>query len=122
MYTIIFETFVFLQIFNEFNCRCIQAKQLNMFSNLWHSPLFLAVVFLTFGLTIFFVEFCGQMIRVTPLTSTEHAACILWGSSVLVISTLLKLSPSHWVDKLPIFLDENKVPSEDDPMMKAYNA
>lgn len=23
MYTILFETFVFLQIFNEFNCRCI---------------------------------------------------------------------------------------------------
>ena len=55
MYTILFETFVFLQIFNEFNSRCIQPKKLNMFSNLFSNWLFLAIIVLTFCLTVFFV-------------------------------------------------------------------
>lgn len=122
MYTIVFETFVFLQIFNEFNCRCIQPKKLNMFAHLYQSPLFCLVVVGTFAMTMFFVEFCGQMVRVTPLTSTEHAACILWGASTLIISTILKLTPAHWVEKLPIFLDENKEIDPNDRMMAAYNA
>jgi len=69
MYTILFETFVFLQIFNEFNCRCIQPKKLNVFSGIFSNWLFIIVIALTSGLTIFFVDYCGSMIRATPLTT-----------------------------------------------------
>ncbi len=120
MYTIIFETFVFLQLFNEFNCKCIMPKKLNMFSNLLSNWLFLAILALTFGLTVFFVQYAGQMVRVTPLTSQEHAACVLWGATVLLVSILLKLSPVGLMEKVPIFLDENKGIDPNDPLMAAY--
>lgn len=70
MYTIIFETFIFLQIFNEFNCRCISPKKYNMFSNLLSNWLFLAVILATSALTIFFVEYGGKMTRTASLDST----------------------------------------------------
>jgi magnesium-transporting ATPase (P-type) len=96
LYTIIFETFVFMQIFNEFNCKCISPKKLNMFSNLFSNWLFLAVIVVTSLLTVFFVQYTGQMMRVTSLDATEHAACLMWGSTVLVVSVLLKLTPATW--------------------------
>lgn len=61
------------------------------------------------------------MTRTVALTMNEHAACLLWGSSVLLISTILKLTPVHWVEKLPIFLDENRKPDPNDKLMAAYN-
>jgi len=61
------------------------------------------------------------MVRVTPLTTTQHASCLLWGASVLIVATVLKLTPAHWVEKLPIFLDENKGIDPNDPLMAAYN-
>jgi len=121
MYTILFETFVFLQLFNFFNCRTIQPKRLNMFSNLLSNWLFLAIVLLTFAGTVAMVQYAGDMTRTYPLTMTEHAACLIWGSTVLVVSTILKLTPVHWVEKLPIFIDENRKPDPNDPVMAAYN-
>jgi len=120
MYTIVFETFIFLQLFNEFNCRCIEPKKYNMFSNLLGSWLFVVVVLGTFALTIFFVEFLGTAFRVCSLTSQQHAACMLWGSTVLLISILLKLTPLSWLEYLPVFIDENKGIDPNDPLMAAY--
>lgn len=121
MYTMIFETFIFLSLFNEFNCRNISPSKYNMFGNLLSSWLFLLVVGGTFLLTILFVQFLGQSFRVTPLDSQKHATCILYGASVLVISIVLKLIPESIVNKVPIFLDENKEIDPNDPVMAAYN-
>jgi hypothetical protein len=38
-----------------------------------------------------------------------------------VISTVLKLTPPQWVEKMPVFLDENKQLDENDPLIAAYN-
>ena len=43
-YTILFNTFVFLHVFNEFNCRKIGAKKYNIFSGLFSNWMFLAVI------------------------------------------------------------------------------
>jgi magnesium-transporting ATPase (P-type) len=121
MYTIIFETFVFLQIFNELNCRCIQPKKLNMFSNFFSNWLFLLVIVATSVLTLFFVQYTGIMFRVTALTGTETSACVVYASTVLLVATLLKLTPDKFAEKLPVPLDENKALDPNDPVMAAYN-
>lgn len=43
--TNIYNTFVFLQIFNQINCRKIGAKDFNVFENFFHNFYFLAVLF-----------------------------------------------------------------------------
>jgi len=59
--------------------------------------------------------------QVTRLNSTEMAACIVWGSTVLLVSVLLKLTPEAWAEKIPVRVDENKAMDPNDPLMKAYN-
>jgi len=36
------------------------------------------------------------------------AACIIWGSTTLLASILLKLTPEAWLKKIPIKIDEDK--------------
>jgi len=61
------------------------------------------------------------MIRATPLSIQDHFACVLYGASVLVVSTALKLTPPHLVDKLPVLVDENKPVDPNDKILAAYN-
>ena len=43
-YTIIFNTFVWMQLFNEINCRMVGAKQFNVFHNIHRNWIFIGVV------------------------------------------------------------------------------
>jgi hypothetical protein len=50
--------------------------------------------------------------NVAPLDEKQHAACILWGATTLVVSALLKLTPEHWTKKIPIRIDEDCAESD----------
>lgn len=43
-YTLLFNTFVFMHVFNEINCRRIGAKDFNIFSGIFSNWMFLAVI------------------------------------------------------------------------------
>ena len=92
-----------------------------MFSNFFSNWLFLLVIVATSLLTLFFVQYTGIMFRVTTLTGTETSACIVYASTVLLVATLLKLTPDKFAEKLPVPLDENKALDPNDPVMAAYN-
>jgi len=66
-----------------------------------------------------FVEYFSTIFRVHSLTQKEHAACIVWGATTLVVSAILKLTPEHWVSKIPITADEDHVDANDG-LMNAY--
>jgi magnesium-transporting ATPase (P-type) len=46
-FTFFFNTFVFLQIFNEINCRKLGCDEWNVFSKFFNNWLFLAVIIIT---------------------------------------------------------------------------
>lgn len=46
--TIIFNTFVFLQFFNQINCRTVEARDFNVFRRFWANGMFVAVLVLIF--------------------------------------------------------------------------
>ena len=47
------------------------------------------------------------MFITAPLTGDEHAVCLLLGAGSLVVSALLKLTPTEWVDKIPVKVNED---------------
>mmetsp|Transcript_41559 Transcript_41559/g.29941 ORF Transcript_41559/g.29941 Transcript_41559/m.29941 type:complete len:116 (+) Transcript_41559:2897-3244(+) len=53
--TIIFNTFVFLQWFNQINCRTVEARDFNVFRRFWANGMFVAVLIL-----IFFVQWSAS--------------------------------------------------------------
>lgn len=58
-YTIIFHSFVFMQIFNEINARKLGEKEYNIFHGFFNNLLFLFIVLSTIGIQMLMVEYGG---------------------------------------------------------------
>merc|ERR1719171_1818329 len=63
-YTFIFNVFVFMQLFNEINCRKLFGE-INVFEGFFANPLFLVIWFGTVIVQVVGVQFGGRWIRVT---------------------------------------------------------
>lgn len=68
-YTMIFNTFVFMQIFNEINARKLGEKEFNIFEGFFNNMLFLYIVIATIAIQYFMVEYGGKAVRTVPLTA-----------------------------------------------------
>ncbi|KAG0040010.1 Calcium-transporting ATPase 10, plasma membrane-type, partial [Gryganskiella cystojenkinii] len=94
--TMIFNTFVFLQVFNELNCRRID-DTLNIFKNLFHNKIFLIVQVFVVGGQFIIVEFGGQAFKTVPLTGDQWLLTILIGSLSLPVGLFLRLLPASLI-------------------------
>jgi len=92
-YTMIFHTFVFMQLFNEINSRKIKNEEYNVFSNIFSHWLFSFIFLMTFGVQILLVCYGGYAIKCSPLTLTQHMICIGIGSTSILIGLLTKFLP-----------------------------
>lgn len=90
--TIIFNAFVFCQLFNEFNARNL-FDELNMFSGLQHNPIFILVLFITVICQYIIVTFGGEFTRTSPLTQEQWLATILFGLSAFPVGLLMRFIP-----------------------------
>ncbi|CAN6547516.1 unnamed protein product [Malus baccata var. baccata] len=96
--TLIFNTFVLCQIFNEFNAR--KPDEFNIFKGITKNYLFIGIVTVTLVLQIIIVEFLGKFTKTKPLTWN------LWLISAVIafiswpLAVLGKLIP---VPETPLF-------------------
>lgn len=61
-FTYLFNTFVFMHIFNEINCRKVGAKSFNIFSGITNNWLFLAVISFTVAVQFLFVTYIPRVV------------------------------------------------------------
>ncbi|XP_069094550.1 plasma membrane calcium-transporting ATPase 4 isoform X2 [Pleurodeles waltl] len=92
-YTIVFNTFVLMQLFNEINARKIHGER-NVFESIFRNPIFCAVVLGTFASQIIIVEFGGKPFSCSGLTLDQWFWCIfigvgelLWGQLICTVPT-----------------------------------
>jgi len=90
--TIIFNTFVMCQLFNEFNARVVTAK-LNVFSGVHTNVIFVGVVIFTALLQALLVQFGGSFVETVGLDITQWGICIALGLGSLPIGFLGRLIP-----------------------------
>jgi len=110
-FTYIFNTFVFLQIFNEINCRKVGVRDFNVFEAPLHNPYFLLVVAATVVVQVALCQVCTALAGTVPLRRSEWGACVVVGATPLLVSLLLKLTPIKWVNDLAGALpDEDRAP------------
>jgi magnesium-transporting ATPase (P-type) len=69
VYTLVFNSFVWMQIFNEFNCRKVGAHQYNVFNGLMSNWIFIVVITVVILLQFALVEFFNQFAQTAPLTT-----------------------------------------------------
>lgn len=99
-FTLIFHTFVFMQVFNEINSRKLGNKEYNVFSGFFNNFLFLSVIIATIAVQILLVEYGGKPVRTSPLSYEEHAICLAIGMFSLVQGIFVKaFLPVSWFEK-----------------------
>lgn len=104
--SVIFNTFVFMQIFSEINSRKI--TEWNVFEGIQDSPIFCFIIFLTIGTQAAFIEGVGRTV-VGPaigfmnLTDGEWAVCIVIGFCALPVGFIARQLP---LDIFPGMTDE----------------
>jgi Ca2+ transporting ATPase len=95
-FTYLFNIFVLLQLFNEFNSRKIK-DELNVFDQILRNRLFLYIWFLTFGLQVFIVQVGNYALAVhyEGLTVEQWFICIAFGLIPLPLRLVLRLIPER---------------------------
>lgn len=95
--TIIFNTFVFCQVFNELNARSI-GDDMNVFHNLHRNTLFIAILIFTAAAQLFIVEYGGEFVRTVPLSADQWMKCIALGALSLPLGGIMRLIPARESD------------------------
>lgn len=74
--TMVFNTFVWMQIFNEFNCRRLD-NGFNIFEGLQRNPFFITINTFMAGCQVAIVFVGGQVFSVVPIDGVQWAVCIV---------------------------------------------
>uniref|UniRef100_A0A8C7MVH2 Calcium-transporting ATPase n=1 Tax=Oncorhynchus kisutch TaxID=8019 RepID=A0A8C7MVH2_ONCKI len=92
-YTIVFNTFVMMQLFNEINARKIHGER-NVFDGIFKNMIFCSIVFGTFVIQIVIVQFGGKPFSCVGLSIDQWLwcvflgfGCLLWGQVVTTVPT-----------------------------------
>ncbi|XP_031800996.1 plasma membrane calcium-transporting ATPase 3 isoform X7 [Sarcophilus harrisii] len=92
-YTIIFNTFVLMQLCNEINARKIHGER-NVFEGIFSNPIFCSIVLGTFGIQIVIVQFGGKPFSCAPLTIEQWLWCLFIGIGELVWGQVIATIPT----------------------------
>ncbi|KAF3446555.1 hypothetical protein FNV43_RR11735 [Rhamnella rubrinervis] len=89
--TLIFNSFVFCQVFNEISSR--EMEKINVFKGIMENYVFVAVLTCTVLFQIIIVEFLGTFASTTPLTLGQWFVSIFVGFLGMPIAAALKMIP-----------------------------
>ncbi|XP_028776417.1 putative calcium-transporting ATPase 13, plasma membrane-type isoform X2 [Neltuma alba] len=89
--TLIFNTFVLCQVFNEFNARKLEKK--NVFQGIHKNKLFLGIIGITIVLQVLMVEFLKKFADTERLNWGQWGACILIAAISWPIGWVVKFIP-----------------------------
>lgn len=101
-YSIFFNVFVLLQLFNEINARKLKHTEANVFENFLNNPLFLIILVSTIIIQLTMVKYGGKSMKTVELSFKENLLCIILGTFSLIAGLLVKT-----------FLPENLIVSPD---------
>jgi hypothetical protein len=89
-FTIIFNSFVFMQLFNEFNARKVNGE-MNVYEKLHTNPMFLIIMIASAGMQILMVEFFGPFAKTVSLDWKEWLFCVGLGSGHLFWGFIVRI-------------------------------
>ncbi|KAM9855087.1 plasma membrane calcium-transporting ATPase 1-like isoform 2-T2 [Aulostomus maculatus] len=95
-YTIVFNTFVLMQLFNELNARKIHGER-NVFEGVFNNPIFCSIVLGTFLVQIFIVQFGGKPFSCVSLTIEQWLWCVFLGLGSLLWGQMVSSIPTSWL-------------------------
>ncbi|KAJ2611073.1 hypothetical protein GGF44_006174, partial [Coemansia sp. RSA 1694] len=94
--TLVFNTFAWMQIFNEFNCRVLH-NELNCFKGMQKNWFFMAIVLISVVGQIIIVQWGGVAFQTTALSGKYWAFSIVAGFLSLPIGLVFRLIPDQLI-------------------------
>lgn len=90
--SIIFNGFVFCQVFNEYNAKSIHSHW-DVFSTVVENKIFIIVSIITVSLQVMLIEVGGDFIRTSPLNWSQWLITIALGAISLPVGVLMRFIP-----------------------------
>ena len=122
-FTLIWNTFIFLQVFNLINCRDVGPDKMHGCSGLQRNlNTVLIIVLIVVVQAVACRTFLGRIMFETAIVDMRHfMICVVCGFSVMLASTLFKLIPNKWIEGRMPMLDESKSIGGSSRLMRAYD-
>ncbi|KAI5793645.1 calcium-transporting ATPase 2 [Pyronema domesticum] len=113
--TVVFNTFVWMQIFNEFNNRRLDNK-FNIFQGIQHNYFFIGINCIMVGGQVMIVYVGGAAFSITRINGQQWAVCVVLAALCVPWAIVIRLIPDEFVEKC-----WNKVTAICGPKVKACN-
>ena len=94
-YTMVFNSFVMMTLFNEVNSRKLHDEK-NVFVNIHHNQIFVGVLVTTLVLQVLIVQFGGSFVKTAPLDVMQFAICVLIGLTSFPVRFLITFIPDRF--------------------------
>ncbi|XP_065219565.1 plasma membrane calcium-transporting ATPase 3 isoform X6 [Planococcus citri] len=98
-FTIIFNTFVMMTLFNEINARKIHGQR-NVFEGFFSNPIFYSIWIGTVASQVVIIQFGGQAFSTAELSLEQWLWCIFFGVGTLLWSQVVTTIPTRKLPKL----------------------
>ncbi|KAM6937600.1 plasma membrane calcium-transporting ATPase 1-like [Xenentodon cancila] len=119
-YTIVFNTFVLMQIFNELNARKIHGER-NVFTGVFNNPIFCSIILGTLITQVLIVQFGGKPFSCVSLNVEQWTWCVFLGLGSLLWGQLVSSIPTNWLKFLKTAghgTQQEEIPEEELEEMK----
>jgi Ca2+ transporting ATPase len=94
-FTMIFNVFVLMTLFNEINCRKIHGEK-NVFNGIFTNPIFYGIWIVTFVVQILLVQYGSFAFSCVELTLEQWMWCFFFGVTVLLWNQVIYLVCFYW--------------------------
>ncbi|XP_065351522.1 plasma membrane calcium-transporting ATPase 2 isoform X2 [Cloeon dipterum] len=98
-FTIIFNTFVMMTLFNEINARKIHGQR-NVFSGIFTNPIFYSIWVATMVSQVLIVQFGGVAFSCKKLTLEQWLWCLFFGVGTLIWGQVVTTVPTRTIPKI----------------------
>ncbi|XP_031256557.1 calcium-transporting ATPase 4, plasma membrane-type-like [Pistacia vera] len=89
--TVIFNSFVFCQVFNEINSR--EMEKINVFRGIFSSWMFIGIIVVTVAFQVIIVEFLGTFASTVPLSWQLWVLSVVIGAISMPLAVVIKFIP-----------------------------
>lgn len=122
--TLIFNTFVWMQIFNGLNCRRLDNK-FNIFEGLNRNLFFIGIYCIMIGGQVLIIFVGGRAFNVVRIDKNQWGIAIVLGALSVPVGAIIRLLPDELIEKMiPGFLRKRNTPEvviEDEEGHVAFN-
>jgi len=87
----VFQSFVFMCIFNEINSRKLGASEFNVFAGICGNYVFVFITLLTLVVQCVLCQFGGVSVRCTPLSNYHNLVCLAIGFGSIIWGFITKM-------------------------------